>query len=78
MPESQLIVHDVTREDPSYAFALSRLDGSDFSHTPIGVFRSVSRQSYDSLMAAQLEQASAGGEGDLAKLLAGNDTWEVG
>jgi hypothetical protein len=29
-------------------------------------------------MAAQLEQASAGGEGDLAKLLAGSDTWDVG
>jgi len=70
-------VHDAARTDPSYAFALSRLDSSDFSHTPIGVFRSVQRPSYDSLMAAQLEQAKAGGEGDLAKLLAGNDTWEV-
>jgi len=78
VPEPELIVHDVTRDDPSYAFALSRLDSSDFSHTPIGVFRSVPRQSYDSLMAAQLEQAQAGGDGDLATLLAGNDTWHVG
>jgi hypothetical protein len=29
-------------------------------------------------MAAQLEAAQAGGEGDLAKLIAGNDTWEIG
>jgi 2-oxoglutarate ferredoxin oxidoreductase subunit beta len=78
VPESQLVVHDVTRDDPTYAFALSRLDNRDFSHTPIGVFRSVPRPSYDSLMAAQLEKAREGGEGDLAKLLAGNDTWEVG
>jgi hypothetical protein len=28
-------------------------------------------------MAAQIETARANGEGDLAKLLAGNDTWEV-
>jgi 2-oxoglutarate ferredoxin oxidoreductase subunit beta len=77
VPESELVVHDATREDPSYAFALSRLDSSDFSHTPIGVFRSVARPSYDSLMAAQLEQARAGGDGDLATLLAGNDTWNV-
>jgi 2-oxoglutarate ferredoxin oxidoreductase subunit beta len=77
VPESSLVVHDATRTDPSYAFALSRLDGGDFSHTPIGVFRSVDRPSYDSLMAAQMEQAKAGGEGDLARLLAGDDTWQV-
>jgi hypothetical protein len=29
-------------------------------------------------MAAQLQQAQANGKGDLAKLLAGNDTWDVG
>jgi hypothetical protein len=29
-------------------------------------------------MAAQIDTARASGEGDLAKLLAGNDTWEVG
>jgi 2-oxoglutarate ferredoxin oxidoreductase subunit beta len=77
VPESDLVVHDATRMDPSYAFALSRLDSRDFTHTPIGVFRSVDRPSYDSLMATQLEQAKAAGEGDLAKLLAGNDTWQV-
>jgi 2-oxoglutarate ferredoxin oxidoreductase subunit beta len=78
VPESALVVHDATREDPSYAFALSRLDSGDFSHTPIGVFRSVERQSYDSLMAQQISDAKEkSGEGDLAALIAGNDTWEV-
>jgi 2-oxoglutarate/2-oxoacid ferredoxin oxidoreductase subunit beta len=77
VPESELIVHDAARTDPSYAFALSRLDGYDFAHTPIGVFRSVERPSYDDAMAAQIATARAGGEGDLAKLLSGNDTWEV-
>src|ERR1700759_3946177 len=77
VPESELIVHDVTRADPSYAFALSRLDSYDFTHPPIGVFRSVERGWYDDAVAAQVETARAGGEGDRAKLLAGNDTWEV-
>jgi 2-oxoglutarate ferredoxin oxidoreductase subunit beta len=75
--ESELIVHDATLDDPSYAFALSRLDSYDFTHTPIGVFRSVERGSYDDAMAAQIETARASGEGDLTKLLAGGDTWEV-
>src|SRR5580693_4008001 len=77
VPSSELFVHDATRQDPSYAFALSRLDSADFSHTPIGVFRAAARPSYDSLMAAQIEEARAAGDGDLATLLAGSDTWEV-
>jgi 2-oxoglutarate/2-oxoacid ferredoxin oxidoreductase subunit beta len=77
VPDSELIVHDVTRADPSYAFALSRLDGYEFAHSPIGIFRSVERPSYDDAMAAQIDTARSGGEGDLAKLLAGSDTWEV-
>ncbi len=75
--ESELVVHDAARTDPSYAFALSRLDSFDFAHTPIGIFRSVPRPSYDDLMSSQLEQARSAGGGDLARLLAGNDTWEV-
>ncbi len=77
VPASSLVVHDVTRQDPSYAFALSRLDSGDFAHTPIGVFRSVDRPSYDELMAGQIAAARSSGEGDLGALLAGNDTWEV-
>ena len=74
-----LLTHDAHAADPSYAFALSRLDSSDFAHTPIGVFRQVPRPSYDDLMAEQLETARAQlGDGDLAALLAGGDTWQVG
>jgi 2-oxoglutarate ferredoxin oxidoreductase subunit beta len=73
-----LITHDAHRADPSYAFALSRLDTSDFRHTPVGVFRQVEQPSYDQLMAEQIEAArQRSGPGDLAALLAGNDTWEV-
>ena len=74
-----LLTHDAHAADPSYAFALSRLDSSDFAHTPIGVFRQVPRASYDDLMAEQLETArTEQGDGDLAALLAGGDTWQVG
>ncbi len=74
-----LLVHDVERDDPSYAFALSRLDSEDFAHTPIGVFRKVERPSYDALMAAQIETAKADqGIGDLSALLTSGDTWQIG
>jgi 2-oxoglutarate/2-oxoacid ferredoxin oxidoreductase subunit beta len=74
-----LLTHDAHAADPSYAFALSRLDSSDFAHTPIGVFRQVPRASYDDLMAEQIETArTEQGDGDLAALLAGGDTWQVG
>ena len=76
--EDTLITHDAHRADPSYAFALSRLDTADFRHTPVGVFRQVEQASYDQLMAEQIDAArSRSGPGDLAALLAGNDTWEV-
>jgi 2-oxoglutarate ferredoxin oxidoreductase subunit beta len=76
--EDALITHDAHRADPSYAFALSRLDTADFRHTPVGVFRQVEQASYDQLMAEQIDAArSRSGPGDLAALLAGNDTWEV-
>jgi 2-oxoglutarate/2-oxoacid ferredoxin oxidoreductase subunit beta len=72
-----VVVHDAHAEDPSYAFALSRLAGQDLRHTPIGVYRAVERPSYDELMAEQIEHARAGGAGDLATLLHGVDTWDV-
>jgi 2-oxoglutarate ferredoxin oxidoreductase subunit beta len=77
-PDS-LLVHDQHAPDPSYAFALSRLDSSDFAHAPIGVFRQVERASYDDLMSAQIDSArQKQGDGALADLLAGSDTWQVG
>ena len=43
------------------------------------MFRKVERPSYDELMADQLTEAqNKQGEGDLAALLAGGDTWTIG
>jgi 2-oxoglutarate/2-oxoacid ferredoxin oxidoreductase subunit beta len=74
-----LLTHDAHAVNPSYAFALSRLDSSDVARTPIGVIRQVPRPSYDDLMSEQIETArTRQGDGDLAALLAGGDTWQVG
>ena len=75
--DPRVVVHDAHVADPSYAFALSRLSGSDLRYTPIGVFRSVERDTYDGMLNEQLDRARAAAEPDLAGLLAGNDTWTV-
>jgi 2-oxoglutarate/2-oxoacid ferredoxin oxidoreductase subunit beta len=76
--QDSLLVHDAHAADPAYAFALSRLDSIDFAHTPIGIFRQVSRPTYDDAMAAQIDSAvERQGGGDLEALLAGGDTWRV-
>jgi 2-oxoglutarate ferredoxin oxidoreductase subunit beta len=77
--EEALLVHDETREDPSLAFALSRLARGPFEPTPIGVFRAVDRSDYGNAMDAQLLEAQARrGPGDLAALLRSGSTWTVG
>jgi 2-oxoglutarate ferredoxin oxidoreductase subunit beta len=78
----RLLVHDAHAADPSVQFALSRLDGPTMTHVPVGVFRSVSRPSYDDMVRAQVDSAILGAGGppsddDLARLLAGSDTWSV-
>jgi 2-oxoglutarate ferredoxin oxidoreductase subunit beta len=72
-----IVVHDASLQDPSYAFALSRLTGSDLAHTVTGVFRSVSRPTYDDQARAQVEEAKQARPADLQRLLHGNDTWTV-
>lgn len=79
----EVVVHDAGADDPSGAFALSRLDSPEMTHVPMGVFRQVSRPTYDDLVRAQVDAAvdTAGGpatDADLADLLRGRDTWTVG
>jgi 2-oxoglutarate ferredoxin oxidoreductase subunit beta len=71
---SQLLVHDET--NPSMAYILSRL-GPQFP-TPIGVFRTVKRMTYDEGANAQIESAKKRlGPGDLEAILNRGDTWVV-
>jgi 2-oxoglutarate ferredoxin oxidoreductase subunit beta len=74
-------VHDATVDDPAYAFALSRLSGSDLNTTPIGVFRDVKRPSYDEIVQKQLVDARAKTSGTPEEMLDGllhtGDTWTI-
>ena len=77
----EIVVHDAHAADPAYAFALSRLSGPGPAHTPIGVFRvgraAVVRRA-DATSSSRPGREADGRAGDLAALLAGNDTWTVG
>jgi 2-oxoglutarate/2-oxoacid ferredoxin oxidoreductase subunit beta len=70
------VVHDAHRDDPSFAFALSRLSSSPDGPTPIGIFRDVSRPVSGRGLAQEL-QAAQPGEPELDALLRAGDTWVV-
>jgi 2-oxoglutarate ferredoxin oxidoreductase subunit beta len=76
--EDNLLVHDEHREDPSLAYALSRLATGPTMPTPMGVFRQVERPVYGDGMEHQLRAAAEQqGPGDLSRLLGSGDTWTV-
>jgi 2-oxoglutarate ferredoxin oxidoreductase subunit beta len=80
---SRVVIHDAGADDPSMAFQLSRLEDPTMAHMPMGIFRNVTRPTYDDLVRAQIEEVvtTAGGaatDTDLASLLNGKDTWTVG
>jgi 2-oxoglutarate ferredoxin oxidoreductase subunit beta len=72
-----LLIHDEKAVEPSLAFLLSRMRYPDFPE-PVGVFRDIEHDRYVTLVRKQIEQAKASkGEGDLAKLIEGGETWTV-
>ena len=74
----RIVVHDSHREEPTTAFALSRLAHTPVGPTPIGIFRDVERPVYDELLREQVETATqARGSGDLAALLESGNVWDV-
>ncbi len=73
-----ILVHDETRENPSIAYALSRLSHGPYGPTPLGIFRRVSRSTYDAEVNAQVEGAKNDmGEGDMSQLIRSHGTWDV-
>ncbi|MHB2019924.1 MAG: 2-oxoacid:ferredoxin oxidoreductase subunit beta, partial [Candidatus Xenobia bacterium] len=75
--EKDLLVHDESIDEPTLAYWLSRMREPEHP-VPLGVFRAVSRPTYDGLVHKQEEQAKAKqGEGDLAALLSGSESWVV-
>ncbi|MGI8576856.1 MAG: 2-oxoacid:ferredoxin oxidoreductase subunit beta [Nocardioidaceae bacterium] len=70
--------HDAHADNPAQAFEISRLDDGTMTQVPIGIFRQVERPTYDDLVRDQIAAAkSEQGDGDLATLIAGSDTWTV-
>jgi 2-oxoglutarate ferredoxin oxidoreductase subunit beta len=79
--ESDLLVHDAHADDPTTAFALSRLTDAGVLHqSPIGIFRQVERPTYDDQARAQITTAAASQDDPrqaLTRLISGGDTWTV-
>jgi 2-oxoglutarate ferredoxin oxidoreductase subunit beta len=77
LTENDLLVHDVHLKDPSVAFMLARMEYPDFPQ-PVGIFREVERETYEDMLAAQIEQAVARqGAGSLERLINSGDMWTV-
>ena len=74
-----VVVHDETLEDPSHAFALSRLTEPGVLHqAPVGILRRVTRPTYDDRVRDQIAAVEADDrEAALASVIAGPDTWEA-
>jgi 2-oxoglutarate ferredoxin oxidoreductase subunit beta len=72
-----LLIHDEKAEEPSLAYLLSRMVHPKFPE-PIGVFRCVSRPTYDEQVNEQTESLiKAKGRGKLEDLFVSDDTWVV-
>ncbi len=75
--ENDCLVHDVHIEDPSVAFMLGRMEHPEFPQ-PVGIFRDVQRETYEDLLAHQIEESVARqGRGQLHKLIHSGDMWVV-
>ncbi|MDX1691368.1 MAG: 2-oxoacid:ferredoxin oxidoreductase subunit beta [Acidimicrobiia bacterium] len=71
-------VHDEHREDPTVAFALSRLSHGPYGPTPVGVFRDVRRPVYEHELSQQiLDAVHDRGPGDMGDLVASTGSWTV-
>jgi 2-oxoglutarate ferredoxin oxidoreductase subunit beta len=71
-----VVIHDAYADDPTTAFALSRLtDSGVVRRAAIGIFRQVERPTYDDL--SRQQQLLAGDPPSLQELIDGPDAWEV-
>jgi 2-oxoglutarate ferredoxin oxidoreductase subunit beta len=80
VPPGEIVVHNSQVDDPAYAFALSRLSEQNLEHTVMGIFRRVSRPTYDDAAREQVTSAMNSKPHDTAalqSLLRGKDTWTV-
>ena len=75
--QDDLLFHDETTENSQLAYMLSRMMVPDFPE-PIGVFRCVERETYDTALNAQIENViSQKGPGRLDDMFNSGETWTV-
>ncbi len=74
--EADLWVHDAYDADPTRAFILARMNAPEFP-VPVGVIRAAERSCYDALVNEQVDSVRDDAA-DLASLLAGKRSWQVG
>jgi 2-oxoglutarate/2-oxoacid ferredoxin oxidoreductase subunit beta len=73
---NDLLVHN--EQDSTLAFILANMIHNPALPRPMGVFLALSHPTYEDQMEAQIARAkSKKGEGDLQKLLNGDETWEI-
>ena len=75
--ESDLITHDEKAPDSYLAYMLARMEYPNYP-VPIGVFRDVSKATYEDMLTDQIRSATEKmGPGDLEKLINSGDTWVI-
>ena len=77
MDPKELLVHNEHDPEPSYAYLLTRMEYPEMP-VPFGVFRNITKPTYDEMLEAQVQQAvKTKGKGNLKDLIYGPDTWTV-
>ena len=73
-----MLVHDEFDESPVLATLLAHLTDDPTMPTPIGIFRQISKATYDGEVEEQIHTVTdKKGKGDLEKVLFAGNTWEV-
>ncbi len=72
-----ILVHNENEPEPNLSYILGRMQYPEFP-VPMGVFRAISRPTYEHMMAEQIDSAVASkGPGNLSKLLNSGETWVI-
>lgn len=72
-----LMVHDENASEPNLSYIIGRMQYPEYP-VPMGIFRSVSKPTYEDMLTHQVESAIATkGVGNLEKLIHSGETWTI-
>ncbi|HBF12488.1 MAG TPA: 2-oxoacid:ferredoxin oxidoreductase subunit beta [Deltaproteobacteria bacterium] len=74
--EKDLVVHDEFLPTSSLAYVLAQMERPT-APIPMGIFRSIQKPTYETMIHQQVERAHSKGKGNLEKLIHGENTWVV-